>query len=300
MPTWIENFNLSFGQEIPALTYPLTTANKVALEFLPIGVGIADLRCEFVYLNARVQEWFGGAFGPVPEEKRFRNWAQTHGVYETNRFRLVTREALPWVAASQGKSLGTTDIFLRHDPAPMERYLRLSSSPLLNGDGKLCANLVTLTDVSTLYEKHRELQNACDFFQTIFYSVPEPLAVSDPQTSAFLFANQSFIELLHSRRHRLLGVPAFEKRLWRDSRQRERVQDELSRTGRVRSETIEFDLPSSPSLSFSFDLLHWGTGAVWLWKAVSLQKPLDENSGTARDWEVSPGTPWISATKANS
>ncbi|WP_426150180.1 sensor domain-containing protein [Pseudomonas sp. DC3000-4b1] len=118
------------------------------------------------------------------------------------------------------------------------RYLETRARLYRDGQGIPTRMAGTLIDISDQVEREHRLQNSEDKFIRLFQASPYPVCVSEQASGRFVEVNSSFCETFGWTAREVIGRTAEELELWSDDHQRDALQDQLKRFGRVRHREV--------------------------------------------------------------
>ncbi len=168
-----------------------TELMETVFENMNDGVVVANKDGRLLLVNRGVKDIFKMEVQDVDPGL----WAETYGMFHTDRETLVQTEEIPLWRALQGEETGKLDFFVRNDNIPAGRYISASARPLYSEDGREIVGAVSVVHDMTeqkvaedkLAQALREAQEQAHLMETVFNSISDGVIVADAEAKFMLF-----------------------------------------------------------------------------------------------------------------
>lgn len=131
-------------------------------------------------------------------------------------------------------SIETRYIQKNGDDIPVELYAFSLASE--RGNQRIWSLVI---DLRASKQAEQEIQDKSRSFELIFRKNPEPLCITEVSTGLIIDANDSFLKTSHYTYEEVVGLSTLDLKLWKHPTERNKVLEELSTKGSVKSMIVE-------------------------------------------------------------
>jgi two-component system cell cycle sensor histidine kinase/response regulator CckA len=125
-----------------------------------------------------------------------------------------------------------------------QRWMLCKSQPWCGPGGTPGGIVAACTDVTERREGEASLRRSEELFSRAFQASPAAISISTVAEGKYLYVNERFLQLIGRTRQDVVGRTSVDLAFWGDPRQRQRVIDELSRSGSLRDVAVVIGRPS--------------------------------------------------------
>lgn len=174
---------------------------QAVLDILPIGVSIAGMQGELVYMNEGARRVWGEDAPRVDS---------TEGYREYKGWRADTGEALTSETWALARALKRGDV-TPHEILNIERFdgtpatIVNAATPIRDADGNIIGGVATNTDITREYQVRRDLQESEDRYRALWNVGFEVRLVH--QNMVFVDVNDAYLALVGYTRDEVIGCP---------------------------------------------------------------------------------------------
>ncbi|MBN9684643.1 PAS domain-containing sensor histidine kinase [Corallococcus sp. NCSPR001] len=194
------------------------------------GLLVADEHQRLVFLNPMGEHILG--MGPTDE--LVGRWPVHYGLYLPDQVTLYPSELLPMSQALRGEAVSRAEVFLCNESRPAGTWLHVSSSPVLDGAGRVRGGVSVISDVTHFKRAEDAAREGSEKYRSLYNSTPVMMQSIDPR-GRLISVSDFWLSTLGYEREEVLGRESVEF-LTPESRRyaREVVLPEYYKTGSCR------------------------------------------------------------------
>ncbi|MHC5010375.1 MAG: SpoIIE family protein phosphatase [Planctomycetota bacterium] len=200
------------------------------LRSLGEGVVVANADGEIEHVNDAARGMIKG-FDPSVSTT---DWSTAYGLYRADRTTPVPPDELPLVRAARGEQVSGEWIFARDDQDPQGRWLRVSSTPLLDESKVVHGSVMVISDVT----KERRAEEAGQHLSNAVEQTADAVFITT-RSGAIMYVNPAFEEVTGFSKAETLGkTPRLLKSGLHDDRYYESLWSTIRNGDVFRSTTV--------------------------------------------------------------
>ncbi len=169
---------------------------QAALNSLPDGVIVADIKGEFLFFNPAAKRILGIGSRDISQE----NWAMVYGCYRTDKITPYPAEQLPLARAIRGEEVLDDVVFIKNPERPEGVWISISASPIRDEKDKVYCGIIVFRDIT----KKRKKQETLERFASGVEQTADSIVITDLQ-GIIEYVNPAFETTSGYKRYEVLG-----------------------------------------------------------------------------------------------
>ncbi|RKG69951.1 PAS domain S-box protein [Corallococcus sp. CA054B] len=169
------------------------------------GLLVADEHEHLVFLNPKGERVLG--MGPTDEP--VSRWPMHYGLYLPDQVTLYPSELLPMSRALRGEAVSRAEVFLRNASRPAGTWLHVSSSPVLDGAGRVRGGVSVVSDVTDFKRAEDAAREGAEKYRSLYNSTPVMMQSIDPR-GRLISVSDYWLSTLGYERAEVLGRESVE------------------------------------------------------------------------------------------
>ncbi|HJV35688.1 PAS domain S-box protein [Geomonas sp.] len=199
------------------------------MRHLPAAAWMKDMQGRYVYANAEAERVFATPLAALlGKSDRDLFPPETARLFSENDCRVL----------SEGGSLETTEVLRQADG--MEHHSIVNKFAVNAPDGRPAYIAGVALDITERRQAEQALRESEEKFARIFDTVPVGITISTLADGRFVDINREGERLSGYRREEVVGHNSLEFDIWKDSAERDRAIEQLSREGVLRDREMMF------------------------------------------------------------